>query len=118
MEEMGLEDARRRIGEIVDRARLAGEHTLITRQGKPAAVVVGDRWYAAVTSLIEDMETLEIRGDRIARAYEERLAALRTGRRAAGLLPQDRSAVHHIDGDPNNNDPANLRIVTPGEGQS
>lgn len=54
MEEIGLEDARRQIGELVDLARLAGQHTVITRHGKSAAVIVGSVWYDAVVSLIKD----------------------------------------------------------------
>jgi len=45
MEQVSLEQARRTLGEIVDRARLAGQATLITRQGKPAAVVVNVERY-------------------------------------------------------------------------
>lgn len=37
---MGIEQARNALGELVDRARMTGEHTVITRNGKPAAVVV------------------------------------------------------------------------------
>lgn len=45
MEQVSLEAARRTLGEIVDRARLAGQATLITRQGKPAAMVINvDRY--------------------------------------------------------------------------
>jgi prevent-host-death family protein len=54
MEEIGLEDARRQIGELVDLARFAGQHTAITRHGKPAAVIVGSVWYDAVVSLMRD----------------------------------------------------------------
>jgi prevent-host-death family protein len=39
MDEIGIEKARTTLGEIVDKARLAGASTLITRKGKPAAVV-------------------------------------------------------------------------------
>jgi prevent-host-death family protein len=45
MEQVSIEEARRTIGEIVDRARLADQATLITRQGKPAAVVVNVESY-------------------------------------------------------------------------
>lgn len=41
MEETGIEQARKGLGEIVDRARYRDEPTLITRTGKPAAVVIG-----------------------------------------------------------------------------
>ena len=40
MRDMGIEEARRELGNIIDRARLLAEPTRITRQGKPAAVIV------------------------------------------------------------------------------
>jgi prevent-host-death family protein len=46
MDEASIEQARLKLGEIVDRARLADQFTVITRQGKPAAVVVSVDWYA------------------------------------------------------------------------
>jgi prevent-host-death family protein len=57
IQEIGLEQARPRLGEIVDKARLAGTPTHITRQGKPAAVVVGAEWYAWVTGVLEGART-------------------------------------------------------------
>lgn len=53
MEEVGLEQARRELGDIVDRARLLNEPTHITRNNKPAAVIVGAEWYAWATGVIE-----------------------------------------------------------------
>lgn len=50
---MSIEEARRKLGEIVDKARLAREHTLITRNGTPAAVVVGADWYARVAVIVD-----------------------------------------------------------------
>lgn len=35
-----MEDARAKFGDLVDRARLAGEVTVITRYGKPVAAIV------------------------------------------------------------------------------
>lgn len=105
--QVSIENARPRLGEIVDQARLGGWHTTITRQGKPAAVVVDSEWYASVFALIEELEALE--------AYRDRVAALRAGRRVAGLTPLDRRVVHHIDGDPHNNDLSNLQITEPRE---
>lgn len=49
---MSIEAARAKLGEIVDRARLAGQPTQITRQGKPAAVVVSAGWYAEALGAI------------------------------------------------------------------
>jgi prevent-host-death family protein len=40
VEAVGIEEARRTFGDLVDRARLAGEPSLITRHGKSAAVLV------------------------------------------------------------------------------
>jgi prevent-host-death family protein len=45
MRTTSLEEARAGLGELVDRARLAGEPTLITRYGRPVAVVVSEDWY-------------------------------------------------------------------------
>jgi prevent-host-death family protein len=57
MEQIGIEDARRQLGEIVDRARFTDQPTLITRQGKPAAVVVGAESYEAMLGLLADAAT-------------------------------------------------------------
>lgn len=113
MEEVGIEDARRQLGEIVGRADLAGQETLITRNGKPAAVIVSAWWYGSVAAFIrreyEEMEAYN--------AWQERDAAMRKARRAARLRPGDKRTVHHIDGNPRNNDPSNLQIVDPEENQ-
>jgi prevent-host-death family protein len=45
MDEMSIEQARPKLGEIVDRARFNNIHTAITRQGKTAAVVVSVEFY-------------------------------------------------------------------------
>ena len=44
---------RDRLGEIVDRARLAGQPTVITRQGRVAAIVVSAYWYSDALGYIE-----------------------------------------------------------------
>lgn len=51
MDQRSIEETRRTLGEIVDRARLADQPTEITRQGKPAAVIVGVDWYDAFMSV-------------------------------------------------------------------
>ena len=114
MDEIGIEKARNQLGEIVDRARLADEPTSITRQGKPAVVVISADWYTAVTEFIARSED-EMRAFM---EWQEHAVALRKARRVLGLLPQDRRVVHHIDGDPRNNDPANLRIIDPRENRT
>jgi len=45
MDEISIEEARPKLGDIVDRARLAGHAVTITRYGKPAAVVVSADWF-------------------------------------------------------------------------
>ena len=54
MEQVSIEEARRGLGEIVDRARLAYQPTLITRQGKPAAVVVNLQWYEKASNALRE----------------------------------------------------------------
>jgi prevent-host-death family protein len=48
MDQVSIEGARRTLGDVVDKARLMDEPTVITRQGKPAAVVVSVDWYERV----------------------------------------------------------------------
>ena len=57
METVQIEEARKTLGELVDRARLVGEPTLIMRYRKPAAVLVPVGWYE------EAAETLARAGD-------------------------------------------------------
>jgi prevent-host-death family protein len=45
MRTVTIEEARARLGDVVDHARLAGEPTMITRYGRPAAMVVGTEWF-------------------------------------------------------------------------
>jgi prevent-host-death family protein len=51
MEEASIETARKALGEIIDKARLAGANTVLTRQGKPAAVVVPLEWFERVSEM-------------------------------------------------------------------
>ncbi len=44
-EYVSIEQARPKLGELVDRARLAGDHLVIARNGRPAAVIVPLDWY-------------------------------------------------------------------------
>ncbi len=45
MEEIGINAARPKLGDIVDRARFNNIPTVITREGKPAAVVVSVEFF-------------------------------------------------------------------------
>jgi prevent-host-death family protein len=53
METVTLEEGRRTLGDLIDRARLAGEPTMITRYGKPGAVVVSADWYREAAGCLE-----------------------------------------------------------------
>lgn len=53
MQSVNIEEARRTLGDLVDRARLVGEPTLIMRYNKPAAVLVSAEWHSRATVLME-----------------------------------------------------------------
>jgi prevent-host-death family protein len=53
MEAVSIEEASRTLDDLVDRARLAGEPSLITRHGKSAAVVVNVEWYGRADEALE-----------------------------------------------------------------
>jgi prevent-host-death family protein len=61
MDDIGIEDARKALGEIVDRARLRGETTVITRQGRAAAVVIG------IEAFSDIKDALSVIGEALAR---------------------------------------------------
>jgi antitoxin (DNA-binding transcriptional repressor) of toxin-antitoxin stability system len=48
-----IEEARRTLGDLVDRARLAGEPTLIMRYRKPGAVLVPVGWYEEAAAVLD-----------------------------------------------------------------
>lgn len=58
MDEASIEQARLKLGDIVDRARIAGQFTVITRQGKPAAVVVSVEWHDGMRKLLQRYPSL------------------------------------------------------------
>jgi prevent-host-death family protein len=49
-----IEEARRTLGELVDRARLAGEPTMILRNRRPGAVLVPVSWYEEAAAVLSD----------------------------------------------------------------
>ena len=63
MDEIGIENARATLGEIVDLARIAGRPTRITRQGKPAAVLVSAGWFDRAGALLSELGNLHLLGD-------------------------------------------------------
>jgi prevent-host-death family protein len=63
MRTVSIEKGRRTLGEVVDLARLAGEPTMITRNNKPAAVVVSADWYQIASEAL-DSALPRLRGQR------------------------------------------------------
>lgn len=104
MRQSSSDDARRNFRRLLNDVE-HGEHVEVMRYGQPAAVIVPPGWYEEIDGLLADLEALS--------RWRLRAVALREGRRAVGLSPQDPRVVHHLDGDPTSNDPANLRIVEP-----
>lgn len=114
METRSTQDARRDLAALIEEV-LRGEHVALTRYGRPVSVVVPPEWYGAVLGFIARTEDeLRAFGE-----WQERTLAVRSARRTVGLYSRDRRVVHHVDGNPLNNDPADLEIREPdanGEG--
>jgi prevent-host-death family protein len=53
MKSVSIENARKILGDLVDRARIADEPVLIKRYNKPAAVLVSAEWYREAASLMQ-----------------------------------------------------------------
>jgi prevent-host-death family protein len=53
MESYGIEEARNQLGDLIDRVRVKGEHIVITRYGKRAAVIVPAEWHPATMTARE-----------------------------------------------------------------
>ena len=56
MDEIGIERARQTLGDLVDRARYAGDHTTITRQNKQVAVIVPVEWYEQAKAALKERD--------------------------------------------------------------
>jgi antitoxin (DNA-binding transcriptional repressor) of toxin-antitoxin stability system len=110
MRQSSSDDARRNFRRLLNDVE-HGEHVEVMRYGAPAAFVVPPGWYEDVDALLA-----AIANEALGR-WRLHAAALREGRQAAGLKAQDPRVVHHIDGDPRNNNPSNLRIVDPKENE-
>lgn len=54
---MGIEGARKQLGERVDKARDEEIHTVLTRHGVPAAILVDPEWYRSARAAMADPAT-------------------------------------------------------------
>lgn len=113
MDSYGANEARLKMRDILTAVE-RGEHVELKRYDTPSGVIVPVVWHAAavatfalIDQALEDMDA--------GQEWQSVMAALREARRKAGLAPQDPRVVDHIDGNPRNNDPANLRIMDPKE---
>lgn len=108
------DELRRDLRALLDSVEHEQAHVIVQRYDRPMAALVPIGWHSAavaafalIDQALEDMDAgLE---------WQSVMAALREARRKAGLAPQDPRVVDHIDGNPRNNDPANLRIMDPKE---
>ena len=59
METHGVEETRSMLGDLVERVRVGGEHFVITRYGKPAAVIVPVEWLEEAQGKIREWRIRE-----------------------------------------------------------
>lgn len=57
---MGVEDARKKLGERIDFARDGELHTVVTRHGQPAAVLVDMAWYVRARESLGDPTDIRV----------------------------------------------------------
>lgn len=55
---MPTEEARKKLGDLLNAAQFAGDHTEITRHGKTAGYLVPGDWYDAATSALAEVKAL------------------------------------------------------------
>ena len=113
-------DARLKMREILTAVE-QGEEIEIKRYDTATAIVVSPGWFELAADTLDVVAAAVERGGftvgemEAFRDYQIRYGHLHMGRRAAGLKRTDKRWVDHVDGDPTNNDPANLRIAEPKE---
>ena len=75
------EEARRRLGEVIEDAHYRGTQYLIEKMGKPMAVVIGNEEYAQIESHQARLLAIEEEVSKEAKAkYETAQADLKAGR--------------------------------------
>lgn len=81
-------EARSKLSELLDEVTQRQEHVVVTRNGRPAAVVLSNAEYDALTEtleVLEDAETLEALRESEADYREGRTQSLTEVRRELGL---------------------------------
>ena len=72
MSEMPISDAREHLGEVVGRARYAGEETILTHYGAPVAVVISIEEYQRLKHARGDSDTYDLPPEIMAQVEESR----------------------------------------------
>jgi prevent-host-death family protein len=72
MNEMPISDAREHLGEVVGRARYAGEETILTHYGAPAAVVISFEEYQRLKHARDDSSEYQLPAEITAQISEGR----------------------------------------------
>lgn len=113
MESYGANEARLKMRDILTAVE-RGQHVELKKYATPTGVIVPQEWYERMLGLlgiIDQIADVEMTDE----AWRVIAHALLDARRARGLHPQDPRVVHHLDGDPTNNDVANLVVMDPKE---
>ncbi len=76
---IGVEEARAKLGQLVDEVAASGEHVALTKRGRAMAILVGHEEYGELKRLASERARLEL---------AERLIEARAQVAAAGLDPQ------------------------------
>jgi prevent-host-death family protein len=72
MSEMPISDAREHLGEVVGRARYAGQETILTHYGAPAAVVISFEEYQRLKHARDDSGEYQLPAEILAQISESR----------------------------------------------
>ena len=76
---LGIEEARARLGDVAEEVAVGGDPVVLTKRGRPLAVLVGTDEYSRLKEAVTAMSRAEL---------EDRLAEVRKKVREAGLEPE------------------------------
>jgi prevent-host-death family protein len=70
-QQLPTEEARKKLGDLLNAAQFAGQHTEITRHGKPAGLLVPADWYETATAAIAEVKALRKELAELRRAHAD-----------------------------------------------